>query len=261
MKIKDSSRVTIKAFYVFVTISLLFSCSKEPIVNLKDSTNLDADIKWWVLVHPSYGNSGIYLYNESKSIVEKRLPLPDPNGSPQALDFDGKSLWLGGGQSYHNDNGINTHNPIYELNPENGNIISTIENIKTEGIASSENYIYYTTYNEIKKIKKDGELVDSIQVDNVIISDLAIENLEIYYVFNGEIDPIIRINELSGEEEFLTETEVTGLYTLAIHNDNLVVVARNNYLRRFDKYTGEHLSDKKIEIQGWITAIAPYNKD
>lgn len=241
-----------------ITSFILFSCSKEPAI---DSAKLNSDIKWWILVHPSYGNSGIYLYNETKSIVEKILPLPDPDGSPHALAFDGKSLWLGGASSYHNSNGITTHNPLYELNPVNGNIISTIENIQTEGLASTENFIYYSTYGQIRKITKNGEFVNSVPVENVVINDLAIRNSELYYVYNGPIDPIIMVNEISGEEEFLTETQVTTLYTLAIHNDNFVVVTNGNYFRRIDRYTGEKLSDNKIQIEGWITAIAPYKVD
>ena len=248
---------------LFLTFFLVafFSCNDEPVdFTLEDnSASENNDIKWWILVHPSYGNPGIYLYNETNSTIENILPLPDSNGSPHALDFDGSSLWLGGASSINTTNGILTHNPIYELNPDNGEVISTIDNIRTEGISVSNNHIYYSTYGQIIEITKTGTFVSSTSVENTTINDIAICNSIKYYVYNGSIDPIIKVNEASGQDEFILETDIPNLYTLSIRDDNFVVVS-NNHFRRFDINTGEHLSDIKIEINGWITAIAPYNK-
>lgn len=255
-----------KVTKTFLTIAILsiaiFSCDNEPVdFNSIDSgNNKSSDIKWWILMHPSGGNSGIYLYNETKSIVEKVLPIPDPNGSPHALDFDGNSLWLGGARSIGNpQTGIISYNPIYEINPDNGNVISTIDNVRTTGIAVSDNHIYYSTYGQIIEITKTGTFVSSTPIEDTGITDMAIYNSKKYYVYNGTIDPIIRINETIGQYEFILETDIPALNTLSIRDGNFVVVG-NNHFRRFDFNTGEHLSDTNIEINGWITAIAPYNR-
>lgn len=247
--------------FLFLTLILisLFSCNNEPVdfasIDSENSENID--IKWWILVHPSYGNPGIYLYNETQSIIENILPLPEPNGSPHALGFDGNSLWLGGASSINNT-GIITYNPIYEINPDNGNVISTIDNISTEGIAISDNHIFYSTYGQIVEITKTGTFVSSIPLEDSGITDMAIYKSKKYYVYNGTSDPIMTINETTGKNEFILETEIPNPYTLSIRDNNFVVVS-NNHFRRFDLNTGEHLSDVKIEIDGWITAITPYN--
>ena len=201
---------------------------------------------------------GIYLYNETESTIENILPLPEPDGSPHALDFDGTSLWLGGRRS-NNTNGIISYNPIYEIDPDNGEIISSIDNVSASGIALQDNYIYYSSFGQIVKITKDGEFIESIPIETAITSDIAIHNSKKYYSFNGETDPIIMIDETNNQEEFILETNVPDLYTLAIRDDNFVVVS-NNHFRRFDLVSGEFLSDNKIEIDGWITAIAPYSR-
>ncbi len=246
-------------FLTFFLVTFL-SCNNETVdFTLEEgSTSENNILKWWILVHPSYGNPGIYLYNETESTIEKILPLPEPEGSPHALDFDGTSLWLGGASS-NNNNGIITYNPIYEINPDTGNVISIIENIRTEGIAIHGDHIYYSTYGQIVEITKTGTLVNSIPVEDSGITDLAIYNSNKYYVYNGAIDPIIKINETTGQNEFILETDIPNPYTLAIVDNNFVVVS-NNHFRRFDLNTKEHLSDIKIEIDGWITAIAPYNR-
>ena len=90
--------------------------------------------KWWILTHKNYEEPGIYLYNETTETIELKLDLPENLESPHALAYDGESLWVGG---------IGEKESIYQLNPENGAIISEIKNIKTEGIALLDEYLYY----------------------------------------------------------------------------------------------------------------------
>ena len=54
------------------------------------------------------------------------------------------------------------------------------------------------------------------------------------------------INETTGQDEFILETDIPNLYTLSIRDDNFIVVS-NNHFRRFDLNTKEHISDNKIE--------------
>jgi hypothetical protein len=227
---------------------ILSSCDKEDDMPPK----LEEDTKWWLLVHPSHGNEGVYLYNETDSIVELKFELPEKLTSPHALDFDGESLWIGGAESSAS---------IFEISPIDGTILSEIGNIRTEGIACLNNDLYYAGSRDIFRISKQGVPIDTISTQASVIQDIAINNSNLYYASNMETDPIFKINQANSIEEKILETEVTALYTLTIQDNNIVVVA-DNKIRRFDINSGEKISDANIYINfyGWITAIAPYNQ-
>ena len=236
-----------RLFALLLLFSLiLFSCEKED--NL--TTDFEEDTKWWILVHPTHGNGGIYLYNETDSIVELKLELPEKLTSPHALDFDGESLWIGG---------ANSSASIFEISPIDGRILSEIDNVRTEGIASLNNDIYYAGSRNIYKISKQGGPIETIPTQANVIQDIAINSANLYYVSNGETDPIFKLNQINSTEEQLLETGVDALYTLAIQNENLIVVS-DNKIRRFDINSGEKISDSNLYLNfyGWITAIAPY---
>ncbi len=224
---------------------VLSSCEQEDDL----TAGAAEDTKWWLLVHPTHGNEGIYLYNETDSIVELKLELPEKLTSPHALDFDGESLWIGGAESSAS---------IFEISPEDGSVLSEINNIRTQGIACVNDDLYYSGSRSIFRISKQGVPIETIPTQASVIQDIAINNANLYYVSNGETDPIFKINAI---EEQILETEVTALYTLAVTADNFIVIA-NNKIRRFDINSGEKISDTKISLgfYGWITAIAPYNQ-
>lgn len=236
------------ALQLALFLLVLFSCDKE--VDLP--TNLEEDTKWWLLVHPTHGNEGIYLYNETDSIVELKIELPEKLTSPHALDFDGESLWIGGAES---------SSSIFEISPIDGSILSEIGNVRTEGIACLNNDLYYAGSRSIFRISKQGVPIETISTQASVIQDIAINNSNLYYSSNMETDPIFKVNLANSSEEKILETEVAALYTLAIQDDNLVVIA-NNKIRRFDINSGEKISDANIYLNfyGWITAIAPYNQ-
>jgi hypothetical protein len=241
-----------KTYLALIILTLSFvSCNNDS----DNFNNIDSDTRWWILTRPnnnSVGKSEIVLYNETKSIIERTIDLPNQADSPHALEFDGEFLWLGG---------MGGNESIYKLNPEDGTVISELTNIRTEGISYLNGELYYSSYGRIYQISQDGTPIQEITLatDNNP-SDIAINNSSIYYVYNGAIDPIIKINQTDSTEETIAETEVTGLYTLAIHNDNLIVTTNSNAIRRFDINSGERISDTETIIEGWITAIVPYNK-
>jgi hypothetical protein len=241
-----------KTYLALIILTLSFvSCNNDS----DNFNNIDSDTRWWILTRPnnnSVGKSEIVLYNETKSIIERTIDLPNQADSPHALEFDGEFLWLGG---------MGGNESIYKLNPEDGTVISELTNIRTEGISYLNGELYYSSYGRIYQISQDGTPIQEITLatDNNP-SDIAINNSSIYYVYNGAIDPIIKINQTDSTEETIAETEVTGLYTLAIHNDNLIVMTNSNAIRRFDINSGERISDTETIIEGWITAIVPYNK-
>lgn len=209
------------------------------------------ETKWWILVHPSYGNSGIYLYNETTSNVELRLDIPNGLTSTHALSYDGESLWI--------DGGSDSSCSIFEISPIDGSILSEIKDVCTEGIASSGDYLYYSSRYSITKIKKNGILIDTFNIQSEYIQDIAIDGSYLYYVVNGETDPIIQVDTKTEKQDTIIETGVIGLYTLCISDDNFIVVTDNNEIRRIDMKTKRIISDKKTGIEGWITAITPYH--
>jgi hypothetical protein len=241
-----------KTYLALIILTLSFvSCNNDS----DDFNNIDSDTRWWILTHMDYnsvGESEIVLYNETKSIIERTIDLPTQAESPHALEFDGEFLWLGG---------MGGNESIYKLNPEDGTVISELTNIRTQGISYLHGELYYSFYGRIYQISQDGTPIQEITLaTNNNPTDIAINNSSLYYVSNGAIDPIIKINQTDSTEETIAETEVTGLYTLAIYNDNLIVTTNSNAIRRFDINSGERISDTRTIIEGWITAIVPYNK-
>ncbi|WP_341216338.1 hypothetical protein [uncultured Wocania sp.] len=241
-----------KPFLALIILILSFvSCNNDN----DDFNTIDSDTRWWILTRPNNNNIGeseIILYNETKSIIERTIDLPTQADSPHALEFDGEFLWLGG---------MGGNESIYKLNPEDGTVVSELTSIRTEGISYLNGELYYSFYGKIYQISQNGTLIQEITLStNNNPSDIAINNSSLYYVYNGTIDPIIKINQTDSTEETIAETEVTALYTLAIHNDNLIVTTNSNAIRRFDISSGKRISDTETIIEGWITAIVPHNK-
>ncbi len=250
----------IKTILTLLIISILVtSCNKdfddltENIV-LIDSTLIDENIehKWWILTHRSYQDPGIYLYNETTLQIELKLDLPENLESPHALANDGESLWIGG---------VGENESIYQLNPENGAIISEIRNIRTEGIALLNEYVFYSNDKNINKIEKNGTLVEEITTKNSSynIPDIAIDGNTLYYLRYSEREPIVKLGLSNKEERRIPLTETTGTYCLTISNNEIITINPFNEIIRFNLGTGEFISTNATIIEGWITAIAPYN--
>lgn len=249
-----------KAPQTILTLLLLtilaFSCHKDldDIVENNVLTDENIESKWWILTHRNYEAPGIYLYNETTKTIELKLDLPKNLESPHALAYDGEFLWIGG-------NGENES--IFQLNSENGEIISEIKNIQTEGIALLNGYLYYSNNKIINKIKKDGTLVEEISTKNSSynIPDIAIDNKNLYYLRYSEQEPIIKKSLSNKKENKIALTESTGTYCLTISNNKIITINPFNEIIRFNLKTGVFISNKATNIKGWITAISPYNKE
>ncbi len=243
--------------YLLILMLSMASCNKDldDITEgfiVRDSLNIeDIEYKWWVLTHRNYASPGISLYNETTSTIELKLDLPKNLESPHALAFDGQSLWVGG-------DGENES--IYQLNPENGSIISEIRNIKTEGIALMDDYLFYSNDKSIKKIEKNGTLVETILTQNSSfnIPDIAIADNNLYYLRYSENEPVIKLNLSSKNESAIPISESTGTYCLTISNDEIITVSPFNEITHFNLKSGAHISTKTTILEGWITAIEPY---
>jgi hypothetical protein len=247
----------IKTFLTLIILTILVSsCNKnlpEDLFLTNPINNETIEYKWWILTHRNYANPGISLYNETTSTIELELDLPENLESPHALEFDGESLWVGGdGQN----------ESIYQLNPENGAIISEIKNIKTEGIALLDEYIYYSSDNIINKIEKNGMPVEEIPTKNSSynIPDIAIYGNDLFYLRYSENEPVIKLNLFRKTESIIPNIESSGTYCLTISNYEIITVTAFNEISHFNIRTGELISTNPTGIDGWITAIAPYNK-
>ena len=245
-------------FTLLILTILLSSCGKDfddltaNIVLTDSIIDENIEYKWWILTHRNYEAPGIYLYNETTSEVELKLDLPENLESPHALSYDGESLWVGG---------IGENESIYQLNPENGTIISEIKNIKTEGIALLNEYLFYSNDKMINKIEKDGTLVEAISTKNSSynIPDIAIDDNNLYYLRYSEKEPVIKLGLSNKKESRIPLSESTGTYCLAISNDEIITINPFNEIIHFDQKTGELISNNPTIIKGWITAIAPYD--
>lgn len=241
-------------FHLTILAVFLSSCNRNlPEDFLFDDSieNIDIEQKWWVLTHRKYESPGIYLYNETTSTIELELELPEDLKSPHALAYDGTSLWVGGNDEKES---------IYELNPENGAIISEIKNISTEGIAVQDENLYYSSYNTINKIDKNGKLIEEIPTRNssLNIPDIAIQGRNLYYLRYSEDESVIRLNLNSKTESAISGVESTGTYCLAIFENEIITVTALNEINRNILRTGTPISTSETGIKGWITAIAPY---
>lgn len=219
--------------------------------------NQDTNEKWWLLTRQNnsgVGERAIILYNETLSTIEKKLPIPATLSSPHALDFDGKTLWVGG---------AGTNESLYELDPGNGAVISTIPNIRTEGISLVQEGIWYsaTLGGNLVLIRRDGTIRATSNVNSNTVQDIAAYGFcKMYYVVNGATDPIIEVDLLNKTENTILDTQVSTLYTLTIKDGNFIVIGSNNEIIRFDMVSGAKVSANAIPVSGWITAIAPYSK-
>lgn len=236
---------------------ILASSCRDPFIAIEikdDIAVIDTIVKkLWILKHRKYQKPGIYLYNETSGFLEIELDLPKGLESPHALAYDGESLWVGG---------IGEEESILQLDPQTGATLSEIPNIRTEGIAVDDNYLYYSVYetNIIHKIEKNGSFVEEIVAKNASLSipDLAIDGNNLYYLRYTAIEPVVKLNLSSKNESFIDLAGSVDTYSLTIYNGEIVGVTLLNGISRFEQNSGDFISSNSTGIEGWITAIAPY---
>lgn len=246
------TKTILKSLIILIIIS---SC-REPFIDMTGTPEVIEDIidkKLWLLKHRKYQKPGIYLYNETSGAIEIELDLPKGLESPHALAYDGESLWIGG---------IAENESILQLDPQTGAILSEIPNIRTEGIAVDKNYLYYSVYetNIISKIQKNGTFVEEIIAKNASLSipDIAINGSNLYYLRYTATAPLVKLNLSNKEESFIKLAGSIDTYSLGIFNNEIVGVTLLNGISRFNQNSGDFISSNITDIEGWVTAIAPY---
>ncbi|MFD0836811.1 hypothetical protein ACFQ0I_13615 [Mariniflexile aquimaris] len=245
-----------KTIFTLVLLTILCSACNRDLTEdiIFPSVTENTEFKWWILTHKNYESPGIYLYNETTSTIELKLDLPENLKSPHALAFDGESLWVGG----NSDN-----ESVYQLNPETGAIISEIKNIKTEGIAVLDTYLYYSSDHVINKIEKNGTLIEAIPTKNSSynIPDIAIYGGFLFYLRYSEKESVIKLKLSTKTESVVPGIISSGTYCLAVFNNEIITVTALNEISHNNIKTGATISTHPTEIKGWITAIAPYSQD
>lgn len=239
-------------FNLIILIFFVSSCNRNlPDIYIDPVDTENIEYKWWVLTHRNYQSPGIYLYNETTLTIELELDLPENLKSPHALAYDGTSLWVGG-----ND----PEESIYQLNPETGAILSEIKNISTEGITVDEDYLYYSNFNIINKIEKNGTFVEKILTKNSVLNipDIAIDGNNLYYLSYSENGLVNKLNLSSKTESIMTAIESSGTYCLTVFDNEIITVSALNEINHNYSRTGVFISTNQTDIKGWITAIAPY---
>ena len=238
----------IKRLFIFlVTISMIHSCDTDD----DNDPTIPADTKWWVLVHPVQGNEGIYLFNETTSEVEKKIDLPVGYSQPQAIAFDGKSIWISGSHETAS---------ILEINPDSGEIVSEIEGIRARGLVVLDNNFYVSTFNSIDRLDRQGNYEESIlDTEGNVIQDLAYKDLSLYYVLNNNNDPIVKVDLLDNSQETVLELGTLEVSTnLTIRDNDFIMVTEFDQIRRINIESGQIVSESDLPIEGAIASIAPY---
>jgi len=113
------------------------------------------------------------------------------------------------------------------------------------------------------KIEKNGTLVEEIPTKNSSfnIPDIAIYGNDLYYLRYSENEPIIKLNLSRKTESIIPNIESTGTYCLTVSNYEIITVTSLNEISHNNIRTGAFISTKTTNIEGWITAIAPYNRE
>lgn len=226
------------------------------------SGRLDEDDSqvWYFLIHPSDAPDGskIVEYNHTQNEIINEIDLPEGMSSPHALAYDGEHLWLGG---------MGNNEKLYCLETESGNVVQQYENIRTEGITVFGGSIWFSSSNLRRNvwlinINSDGDTLQEIDTELIVIQDIAHFQDKIYYTYNDTNEPVGIIDLDTGDiEGFITDAALGQyVYAMSVHEGYLYIIDSRgevNYLRAFDAETGEFLQEAATSIDGWITAMAP----
>lgn len=258
-------------YYIVLFLSVIglgftYITESEDKANKSNLEVLEEAKKWWILSHKSYGEPGIILYNETTDEIEKLLPIPNPELSSHALDYDGGSLWLSGALP-SKTNPYRECDTLFQISPEDGSVISAMPGIRTQGVSVSDDYIYYSGWSfsraAIYTITKAGELVDTYQTEELIHSLEVIEGVEMYAMTANKESPLLHLDLATNKLDTIFLPGHKSRRNIIIENNEIITIEQGginspNILKRYNKETQELISEKIISVNGWLTAFAPY---
>jgi hypothetical protein len=220
------------------------------------------DVRFWAVVHPTHPpatGAGIYLFDETTGVAERRIPFPADAASPHGLAFDGRSLWLSSGAP------TSQGGRVYEIDPASGDVRGTFDFPGSEGLARAGDDLW-TCPSGVEpgsaaylwRVTTAGETVQKIPVQAPTIQDCTTDGTWLYYLVNASPDVVYRVDPATGEQTTLIGSAGPGdmAYSLTWDGESLVVV--DGYtISRFDAASGAAKGSAPWKLPGWTTAIAP----
>ncbi len=256
------SRITVLGLAVSaLAVSCVLGCGSTVVTGEPPQGQL------WLVVHPTGvpTQSGILLYDVGRNKVYDRLPFPAGMTSPQALAWDGSSLWI---------SGIGGHGRVCELDPRTGTTRSEFEMPErgASGLAAYGMLLWAVgegTTRRLFKYDHDGDELDRHTV-TPSVTDLVSDGTRLYWLADtGQgSNTIERVNPDTGEHRRVADMPYLdqGRYALGWDGHFLMTIESSwdpetgrrdrNALRWIDALTGETVDQQPIPVRGWITAMA-----
>ncbi|MFT6136584.1 MAG: hypothetical protein ACJAZM_003089 [Cyclobacteriaceae bacterium] len=237
-----------------IASSLFDSCpnSVDSTTGNYDQVNpAEAGNKWWILSRQYSscdGERGIFLFNETTSKIEVKIDLPNELMSPHGLDYSDGFLWL---------LGFDDKEMAYRINPSNGEIEEIFTNVTGEGISVVGDSIFIANGASIDLISRsNASIINTFHVNSNTIQDMTVIGHDIFYVVNGEIDPILKLNMVTSKIDTIALTGITALYTLAFRDDYFFAVDGYSIVK-IDSINSNISTVATPNINGWLTSIRP----
>ncbi len=223
----------------------------------------------WMVVHASDSAepAGIYLYDVGHGRVLAAYDLPPGLTSPQALAFDGSSLWL---------SGAGAPALMVELDAGDARLRSTFPLLDrgAEGVAVMGDALWTAS-----DVDGGGQLLraydhegDELRDDGApgAVTDLASDGVSLYALVDlgDRTNAIERIDPGTGRHRRIAKMEYAHQTRAAMTYDGRYLVTvepsidpptgryDRNALRWIDPLSGEVVDQRPIALRGWITALA-----
>ncbi|MEM9327986.1 MAG: hypothetical protein AAGA85_20135 [Bacteroidota bacterium] len=209
--------------------------------------------KWWILSRQfadCEGERGIFLFNEATGLMEAKIDLPDDLLSPHGLEYREGSLWLLGMSGDEEE--------AYQIDPFSGEVLQKWPGLRGEGISVRGDTIFWGWNGTIYLTdRRDSSAISSFHINATTIQDLDVMGSDIYYIINGEQEPVMKLNMISAQIDTIALTDIRSFYSFAIKGEE--IYAADYWALKQIRLDGSDTTVSFIpDIDGWITAIRPF---
>lgn len=202
--------------------------------------------QWWVLTND--GSSQISLYNHQTGRTTRTLNVPAQLNDPQALAFDGESLWVGG---------TGSGAAVYQLDPTDGSILSVVEGIQTKGLTYAEGQVWYLNGNTVRSLPVSGGTSDMLAVRlDAGVTDITMSGTHLYSI-NSRMGEVKKYSLANSREEASFSTGIDGATNISYTENAFNLVTESNQFCAFSVENGNMNNDIPIDTPSDVTAIAP----
>lgn len=201
----------------------------------------------WVLTQIS--NSPLILLLDPETFeIKQSLQVPAALSSPEALTYDGTSLWVGGSDSDAS---------LYQLDPADGAIVAEHPNISTQGLAYANEEIYYSTAGHLYRLGESAPVMPlELSNSNYRLGDIAIADDKVYYV-SREIGRVHMKNLQTGYYFGEFNTYVYDAANLSASTGQVQIMMPGGLYCTFSDFSGEILSDQPTGLPDVVTGFMP----